>query len=419
MKRFILILIPVLLLALTLIYRGNQAPQPTENAKPVPIRDPKRGDGKAQLKPEPEVQRFSWREVESADYPQYVANLRRINVPELTVTDIIVADVNRLFAERAMKLKADRKEASELKFWQIISVGTTNRVGTMRLGSEMRALNQERIRLIKELLGKEITDPLVLQKPDAFNIEAPPSIYSLDFLPEPKRRAFNALHAAACAEMRASTPDEADDDHSIRLRLAVWKKYDPEVAKILSPAEKLEYDARYSNAAQNLRHTLYGMQPTPEEFLQIVALRRRYFDEYESYFAEEDPAILPDQFKAKRAMNAQLEQALGTERFQQLQRGLDIGYGYDTRFLTGLGLNQETANELYRLRAGLRTGAVLNESPVVATQNLEAAKAATIRLLGEEAFRRYTTLREGSWLTGVPNSLAPIREILVRAVKNN
>ena len=71
MKRPILILISVLLLALTLIYRGNQAPKLAESAKPVPIRDPNRGGSKAQLKPEPEIPHFSWREVESADYRQY------------------------------------------------------------------------------------------------------------------------------------------------------------------------------------------------------------------------------------------------------------------------------------------------------------------------------------------------------------
>ena len=45
-------------------------------------------------------QLFSWREVESADYPTYVANLRQIGCPEQTIRDIIIADVNALYSRR-------------------------------------------------------------------------------------------------------------------------------------------------------------------------------------------------------------------------------------------------------------------------------------------------------------------------------
>src|SRR5258706_6363078 len=48
---------------------------------------------------------FTWREAESADYPEYVANLRDIGCPEQTIRDIIIADVNALYA---------RKRATEL-----------------------------------------------------------------------------------------------------------------------------------------------------------------------------------------------------------------------------------------------------------------------------------------------------------------
>jgi len=48
---------------------------------------------------------FSWQEVESADYPTYIANLRYIGCPEQTIRDIIIADINALYA---------RKRATEL-----------------------------------------------------------------------------------------------------------------------------------------------------------------------------------------------------------------------------------------------------------------------------------------------------------------
>ena len=43
---------------------------------------------------------FSWGEVETADYPTYISNLRAIGVPEQTIRDVIIADVNALYARR-------------------------------------------------------------------------------------------------------------------------------------------------------------------------------------------------------------------------------------------------------------------------------------------------------------------------------
>src|SRR4026208_334683 len=41
-----------------------------------------------------------WNMVESDDYKKYIANLRSIGCPRDTVRDIIIADVNKLFAAR-------------------------------------------------------------------------------------------------------------------------------------------------------------------------------------------------------------------------------------------------------------------------------------------------------------------------------
>src|SRR5207253_1559882 len=43
---------------------------------------------------------FSWKEVESPDYPTYIANLRDIGCPDQTIRDIIIADVNSLYAQK-------------------------------------------------------------------------------------------------------------------------------------------------------------------------------------------------------------------------------------------------------------------------------------------------------------------------------
>src|SRR6267154_6822521 len=57
---------------------------------------------------------FSWKEVESPDYPTYIANLRDIGCPDQTIRDIIIADVNSLFAQR----RATNLVTSEQQWWR-------------------------------------------------------------------------------------------------------------------------------------------------------------------------------------------------------------------------------------------------------------------------------------------------------------
>ena len=50
--------------------------------------------------PTAEARPFYWRQIESADYRIYIANLRAIGCPEQTIRDIITADVDSLCAAR-------------------------------------------------------------------------------------------------------------------------------------------------------------------------------------------------------------------------------------------------------------------------------------------------------------------------------
>src|SRR5436190_24378605 len=79
---------------------------------------------------------FSWSEVESSDYPTYIANLRNIDCPEQTIRDIIIADVNALYSRR----RALELVTPEQQWWR--SVPDTN---ILQVAAEKsRALDDER-----------------------------------------------------------------------------------------------------------------------------------------------------------------------------------------------------------------------------------------------------------------------------------
>jgi len=101
----------------------------------------------AQLKTNLVVRRqfFSWHEVESPDYPTYIANLREIGCPEQTIRDIIIADVNALFSRR----RATEVITSEQQWWRAEPDPAVVQAANERASS----LEEERRNLLTGLLG--------------------------------------------------------------------------------------------------------------------------------------------------------------------------------------------------------------------------------------------------------------------------
>src|ERR1041385_3892785 len=88
---------------------------------------------------------FSWQQVESDDYPTYITNLRDIGCPEQTIRDIIIADVNALYArKRALEIVTP-----ESQWWR--TEPDTNILAAATAKS--RELDQERRDLLARLLG--------------------------------------------------------------------------------------------------------------------------------------------------------------------------------------------------------------------------------------------------------------------------
>jgi hypothetical protein len=48
---------------------------------------------------------FQWGQIESPDYPEYIAKLRAFGVPEKTIRDLIIADVQKLYRPRLAALR--------------------------------------------------------------------------------------------------------------------------------------------------------------------------------------------------------------------------------------------------------------------------------------------------------------------------
>lgn len=90
--------------------------------------------------------KLDWRGIESEDYVKYIANLRAAGCPEETIRDLIIADVNKLYAA---KWKMLHPVEQQWKYWEAESKRDRK---DERKSEERRELEKERDELIRSLL---------------------------------------------------------------------------------------------------------------------------------------------------------------------------------------------------------------------------------------------------------------------------
>jgi hypothetical protein len=248
---------------------------------------------------------FHWRELESADYQAYIANLRRIGCPEQTLRDIILADVNQLYVPRYAALAG---HWPELAWW-----GKFDKKRALRaeLAAQLRALNEEKNGLLQRLIGPLTGAELASLETGAASVREQ---NTFAFLPEAKQSAvhelvsrYQALRERRETEWAGLTTDEREAKEK-ELRDARVR----ELAALLTPEELREFDLRHSRTADTLREQYGKANLSEAEFRQMYLLR--------ADFEAQVPEPKPEDWKR---LEADLTAALGPDRFADVQRQND------------------------------------------------------------------------------------------------
>ena len=300
---------------------------------------------------------FSWQEVESDDYPSYIANLRDIGCPEQTIRDIIIADVNAVYARK----RATELVTPEQQWWRSEPDTAILKTATAR-GNE---LDQERRALLTRLLGAgwEGGDLVSLPRPTRTGVALDGPVLGL--MPNDLKQTVEEIslrsqdRVAAYLEAQRQAGKPADPAELAKLR----QQTRAELALVLSPFQLEEYLLRYSQGAGALREELGRLKyfnSSADEFRAVF----RATDPFDQQLALLDGTTDPNSVALRQSLIEQrtiaLKNSLGVERFAQFQLLHEPGFrdAYAAALEAGTPeaapalyeINRASQEELARLR---------------------------------------------------------------------
>ncbi len=292
-----------LLLAAQLLHRRPSLPPPPAAALPETVAKPAApASAAAEAGATNPAPPFLWSQVESADYRQYIANLRAIGCPEGIIRDIIVADLNQALAPRVAAIW----KPQAYHYWR----NSRNNSPSEEQEKQLTVLARDKTALLEELLGVRIDEQ---QMVNLVHFAVYGNEQNLLFLPADKRAA--ALQALADADFeRKSQELHSREGYSNVVDQKLLNEALQTLAKVLSPAELQEFRLRASPAADALRNELQYFNCTPDEFRQLLDSREQS--------GKKDPGNLQD----RAAAIEEVRKLFGEERAKEFERVSDTYY---------------------------------------------------------------------------------------------
>lgn len=328
-----------------------------------------------------------WDELESEDYPTYVANLRRAGCPEPVLRRIIGAELQELYAQKGFALVREFHR----DFWKIAARENVRAYFEKTLSSQVKALAQESDALLVQLVGEAPREPAGARMNSATESRF------TDFLPpvqrEQLRRLAERYGARQQAVRQANLPPE---EKTFRLA-ELQREMEAEQARLFSPEEWAEYQLRQSDAARELRE-LYGVDFSEAELRKVA----QAIDDYRRQAASQ-PETDPEMLEQK------LQSVLGPARYADLNRARSASYRELCEVAVAFGRPRETAAEIFDLR--LRSEKQCEEIRADKSRTAEEKQAlldglqeqveqTVLTKFGTGAYQSYRA-RDGRWLNAL------------------
>jgi len=335
---------------------------------------------------------FTWNRLETKDFKKYIANLRNIGCPELTVQDIILAELDYIYEPQLNALKGLNVPVQPQQFWRE-STPSPKPQRAANADKEIKRLEDERRELVRELLGKE---------------------------EKPLRTANNYFEDTAQSRHAFLSPENVERMHQLESKyeklggaMAKETGYKNEEARqkmlaemrtFMTSEEVFEYEIRTSNLTKQLRNSLKGAAPTEQEFRAIFTAN------YEAYLLNASGKAEAQEVQvAKQKATDTLQATLGEERYTEMQRSQDFGYRQLMAASSFLGYDRAAALRVYGMRTDVQRAVQAVQANTTLSPEARTKAVEEIRLAAEKTIQaelgasgaKHYLKSGGSWLRGL------------------
>lgn len=285
-----------------------------------------------------------------------------------------------------------------MKYWHPEEEELANNNDPRRQSKEERAIDKEKRQIIQELLGVDLVRERMKMKGQEDFYER-----RLSFMPEEKRSQMRQVldkyddqaQDLRDKEFLEGTLSAADQQQLANLNA----KRQAEINALLSPAEREQYELWMSPAANAVRHSVYGMEATEEEFLAIYKARKSFEEQWNKW----DGGLMDDATwqryqAARKQTDDSIRQALGDQRYAEYRRGDDEEFHQLNAVISRYQLPRGRAAEVYEVRKvaqefrrSVEVDPTLQPNQrELALKNVNEETERTIRqLLGDKAYQYY------------------------------
>jgi len=358
-----------------------------------------------------QTNRFMWREIESAEYPRYVINLRNIGCPEPTVEDIIVADVNSYCLEKTKPTLHALQEAVNRYY---ASTRPTNSIAQVLVETEtvLNRNDSERIALIVHLLGHDVDKSKVAIAPWDYLVREAKSS-NFPYVSIERRTKVVELRDQLQRDMRALTrPGHGINAAAAKQLDALDQQFYKKLADILTPEEMEAFMLHDSVVGGNVARKLEKIQLGEDQYIQVFDAWKAFTEKYGELqtaigFAPEDPQQQTTELSDELALQAKIKDILGDQSYSDYLRNNDPQFWNDTSFATQNGLSTDQAAKLYDLRrTAMQAIVALGNTPNLSAEERSSQVAVIIStaqnqlssVLGQQLQSAYLNGPSGGWL---------------------
>jgi hypothetical protein len=341
---------------------------------------------------------FNWSQLESTDYRQYIANLRAIGCPEMTLRDIIMTDVMRLYAQRRGQYYQNGRP---FKFWETDDKRKLKQTQLEEREKQLALIDKELPAVLRELLGINYEREM-----NKYFVDTDEDNRRLAFLSDDKRSQLLALRDEYEGKREAVTYglDGALSPGDIEKLRKIDEDQEAAMSALLSPQEKEDYELSMSPTADHLRSELIGFNPTEDEFREFFR-RQQAIDSAYAYEDMNDPNVRAAKATEEENMMSDIKGQLTPDRAAALDRSKDPDYQSLTVLSERFELPDDTSQAILDMRQTaedekrqlIGNTDIPPERVAVALQAIQAeTEKAARETLGDQAYSQYA--QSAGWI---------------------